>query len=132
MPLSSSKIFSGTVFIAVSLLAAWALGNLFVVRIRIGYALGSVKVFQDVTTNCSESDDTEELTSNLRYVMEYYPQSSRLGPESSNLRMIVEGSRGLAAGQIVQRLRNVAKVDRGADPSAWLISGGGAGARQKD
>jgi hypothetical protein len=100
-------------------------------KIRVGYALGQVTIFQEMRVSAERASDPNQIAGFLEYVVDYYPSGSKQN-RGSCLDVIVENARSNASAAIVARLRIVTGKDLGADPDAWLrVYGKNEGAKDE-
>jgi hypothetical protein len=107
-----------------TVLLMFVLGVLFatkytMLKLRVAFADGQVKVFEGMKVLANATKDPRELSGQLEYVLNYYPSGSKQ-VTGTQLDRVVEVVRSNAIAEIIGRLRTTTGKDLGNEPNKWL------------
>jgi hypothetical protein len=120
MPVRSRlKLVVWTSIILLVVLSSFFATEYGLLKLRVAFADGQVKVFEDMRKTANGTTDPRKLSGQLQYVLDYYPSGSKQ-VTGTRLDRVVEAARSNSIAAIIARLRVTTGKDLGNGARSWL------------
>lgn len=113
------KLVLWSLVIVLCALAAFFAVKYATLKLRVAFADGQVRIFEDMKATANATTDPRKLSGQLEYVVNYYPSGSKQ-VTGTQLDRVVEAARSNAIAAIIGRLRAATGKDLGNDSEKWL------------